>query len=191
MATFPLPQVPSQGFQSGALAFGNDRGKVEHAACDLVAPAGTQVLAVEDGIVWYGPGKFFESHPDETGKTIWTYELAVVHENFICRYGEIGSSVPQGIRPGAKVTEGQQIAEVGQQIGSTMLHFEMFGNPRSRDPLTKKGNSDYKMIPPFGNIMLICLWLIPTISFLTVWVARRGIIFGIIGGVSRHLVTGS
>ena len=50
MGTFPLPTVPAQTFQSGALVFGNNRGKVEHAACDLVAPPGTPVLAVEDGL---------------------------------------------------------------------------------------------------------------------------------------------
>jgi hypothetical protein len=69
VSTFPLAVLPAQTLQSGGLSFGNNRGKVDHAA--LIAPAGTEVLSMDDGVVWYGPRKFFESKPDLNGHTIW------------------------------------------------------------------------------------------------------------------------
>ena len=63
MATFPLPNIPPESYQAGNLSFGNQRQWQVHAACDLLAPAGTEVYAVEDGKVWYGPRQFFLSGP--------------------------------------------------------------------------------------------------------------------------------
>jgi hypothetical protein len=169
VSTFPLPILPAQNFQSGALSFGNNRGKVDHAACDLVATAGTKVLSMDDGVVWYGPSKFFESKPDLDGHTIWTYELAIIYDNYIVRYGEIGPRLPQDVYPGASVAQGQTIAWVGNQVGSTMLHLEMFGNPASKAPLTNRGNSNYWFVPPARynrredlldptGILLVLMW---------------------------------
>jgi hypothetical protein len=98
--------------------------------------------------VWYGPRKFFESKPDLSGHTIWTYELAVIYDNYVVRYGEIGPTLPQDIHAGAQVVQGQTIAWVGNQVGSTMLHFEMFGNATSKAPLTQMGNSNYSFVQP-------------------------------------------
>jgi murein DD-endopeptidase MepM/ murein hydrolase activator NlpD len=151
MPRFPLPVVPAQQFADGALSFGNDRGKVDHAACDLIAAAGTPVLAIEDGVVWYGPVKFFESRPDAAGNTMWTYELTVIHSFYIARYGEISPNVPSGIHSGVAVQEGQQIASVGDQVGSTMLHFELFRNTNSREPLTRRGNKTYLYVSELGK----------------------------------------
>lgn len=151
MPTFPLPVVPKQDFRTGGLAFGNNRGGLEHAACDLVAPAGTPVLAVADGVIWYGPSKFFDSKPDASGVRISTFELTVIHSDFIARYGEIGQMLASGVKPGATVKEGQQIASVGKQVGDTMLHFEMFSDVQSKGSLTQRGNTTYRNIPKYGN----------------------------------------
>ena len=163
MATFPLPFVPPESYQSGGLSFGNERDWQLHAACDLLAPATTEIYAVEDGIVWYGPRDFFLSGPQhwdaDLKKTVCntdavcipTYELAVIHANFIVRYGEIGSTVPTGIAANAKVSEGQLIAYVGNQSVHTMLHFEMYSNAADRDYLSQKGNWKYNEFTPKGK----------------------------------------
>jgi hypothetical protein len=148
MSVFPLSFVPRQDFTYGGLAFGNDRGTVDHAACDLIAPAGTPVLAMDDGVVWYTSSPFFQSHPDNEGRTMWTYEMAVVHANYIVRYGEIAQQNPPGVRAGAQVTAGQQIGTVGAQVGSTMLHLEMFHDTGSRVGLTQRGNMHYTIVAP-------------------------------------------
>ena len=61
MATFPLPFVPTQSYKTGGRRFGANRddGKRKHAACDLIAPKGTEIYAVENGKVTYGPYLFY------------------------------------------------------------------------------------------------------------------------------------
>jgi murein DD-endopeptidase MepM/ murein hydrolase activator NlpD len=159
MATFPLAHVPAESYQSGGLSFGNERDWQLHAACDLLAPAGTEIYAVEDGVVWYGPKSFFLSGPQHwdadqkksvcnDGETcIMTYELAVVHSTFIVRYGEVGMRHPKEVVPGASVSEGQLIAWVGAQSVHTMLHFEMYSDVNDLAPLTQKDNKKYVNIP--------------------------------------------
>jgi murein DD-endopeptidase MepM/ murein hydrolase activator NlpD len=157
MATFPLPFRPSLSYKTGGRFFGNDRGGVLHAACDLIAPKGTPVLAVEAGKVLRGPLWFFLSGPkvEQDGKQVCApgvecllvYERQVKHATFIARYGEIDRKLPPGIAPGVEVKEGQVIAYVGAQTVSTMLHFEMFANVNDREPLTKRGNMKYDNFP--------------------------------------------
>jgi murein DD-endopeptidase MepM/ murein hydrolase activator NlpD len=99
--------------------FGSERsgGRRLHAACDLIAPKGTPIRAIEDGVVIEGPKPFYSG----------TYSLVVRHQSGVVRYGEIDSSVPDEVRPGAAVKAGQVIAKVGQlESGSSMLHFELY-----------------------------------------------------------------
>jgi murein DD-endopeptidase MepM/ murein hydrolase activator NlpD len=157
MATFPLPTIPPRSYQAGVLAFGDQRQWQVHAACDLVAPAGTEIFAVEKGKVWYGPRNFFLSGPQhKEGKTIvcntgstciMTYEIAIIHPNFIIRYGEVGSRKAKGIEPGAEVSEGQLIGWVGPQSVHTMLHFEMYSNTDDLASLTQETNTEYVNFP--------------------------------------------
>jgi murein DD-endopeptidase MepM/ murein hydrolase activator NlpD len=164
-AIFPLPFVPNDDYTKGGRGFGANRGSVAHAGCDLTAPAGTKVLAMYDGTVWYF-GTFFlsspTSGPDVTylgnselcqdamivGISWVTFELALVYDDGIIRYGEIAPSLPAGIGFGSKVKAGDHIAWVGQQIGGTMLHLELFDDPSRRDPLTQRGNNNYRFVPP-------------------------------------------
>lgn len=157
MATFPLPNIPPESYQAGNLSFGNQRQWQVHAACDLLAPADTEVYAVEDGKLWYGPRQFFLSGPQHrVGKEIvcnkdstciMTYEIAVIHSKFIIRYGEVALRKAPGIVPGASVTEGQLIGYVGPQSVNTMLHLEMYSNTNDLDPLTQEGNTTYINVP--------------------------------------------
>jgi murein DD-endopeptidase MepM/ murein hydrolase activator NlpD len=57
MATFPLPFRPKEDYHTGGRKFGAGRegGGRKHATCDLIAPKGTEIYAVEDGEVVRGP----------------------------------------------------------------------------------------------------------------------------------------
>jgi hypothetical protein len=116
-----------------------------HAACDLIAPAGTAVLAVEDGTIVSGVVAFWTSGKD-TPKPITVFEVRVRHADYLVRYGEIGATLAGGLKNGDAVSEGQQIASVGAQVGSTMLHFEMYANT-STGELTQRDNKHYLYVP--------------------------------------------
>ena len=53
MPIFPLHVRPKESYKEPPRSFGSsrDHGARKHAGCDLYAPAGTEVLAVEDGTV--------------------------------------------------------------------------------------------------------------------------------------------
>lgn len=137
--SFPLQQRPRVDYHTGARYFGapRDGGARAHAACDLIAPPNTPVLAIADGVVQAGPYAFYEG----------TYALEVRHANFVVRYGEISGTVPAGIRTGAHVTRGQVIARVGLNTsGTSMLHLEMYKGTVT-GPLTQVSNTIYLYVP--------------------------------------------
>ena len=136
---FPFRKRPSLSYKDGGRGFGAGRnGGRKHAGCDLIAPKGTEILAMADGKVITGPYYFYSG----------TYALEVKHDNgMIIRYGEIGQSLPQGIQLGARVSKGQVIAYVGQlNSGSSMLHLEMYKGTKVGG-LTQAGNSIYHYVP--------------------------------------------
>lgn len=131
---FPLNARPSLAYNTGGRRYGANRssGTRKHAGCDLIAPVGTAVRAVEDGTV----KAFYYFYHD-------TWALEVDHEIFTVRYGEVSRRLPPGIRVGVKVVKGQHIASIGRLSGgSHMLHFEMYDNSAT-GPLTVRRN------PPF------------------------------------------
>jgi murein DD-endopeptidase MepM/ murein hydrolase activator NlpD len=161
MATFPLPERPALSYKTGGRRFGDDRGSILHPACDLIAIPETEIYAVEDGTVVYGPRRFFESgphipDPDDNTKSIckpgveclMVYDLLVKHQNFLVRYGEIAIRVPKGIEPKTDVKEGQLIAFVGAQTVASMLHFEMYSNTEDISYPSEKGNMKYLNFKP-------------------------------------------
>jgi uncharacterized protein len=163
MATFPLPARPTENYRTGGLSFGNDRGGLLHAACDLIAVPGTEIYAVEAGTVIYGPRSFFESGPhvwdvDDAGNKksvckpggtcLWVYDLFVQHADFLVRYGEIALTRAPGIKPQAPVEEGQLIGYVGDQSIQKMLHFEMYSNTNDLSYPTVIGNMKYLNFTP-------------------------------------------
>ena len=94
-------------------------GVLKHAACDLIAPPGTPVLAVADGFVRDAPYAFY---PKE-GPLI-TYAFSIQHTGFVARYCEIDKKVD--VKVGDYVLEGQVIAYIGDQPGHDMLHLEIY-----------------------------------------------------------------
>jgi murein DD-endopeptidase MepM/ murein hydrolase activator NlpD len=150
--SFPISILPSvswhkndSGTHFGAPRTGEYSGV--HPACDLISPAGTPVLAVADGKVIRGPYAFAKYTCDHGRRTTTTFAIEVLHEDFIARYGEIASRLPSGVAVGYTVSEGQRIAEVGDQCGGCMLHFEMYKNTARLDNLTDYDNLRYLYVP--------------------------------------------
>jgi murein DD-endopeptidase MepM/ murein hydrolase activator NlpD len=133
MLTFPLRTRPTADYHMGGLRFGasRDNGR-KHAGCDLVAPKGAEIIAVDDGTVINGPYAFYHG----------TFALEVRHTYLVVRYGEI-SGVATGIQVGARVTRGQVIAYVGKMNVDSMLHIEMYSGFDS-GPLTVRANIPFE-----------------------------------------------
>ena len=134
---FPLPFMPERNYVGG-LGFDADRSAVarklgtipgnvlRHGACDLVAPPGTPVLAIDDGRVLRGPYPFF----------LGTWAIEVQHTNFIARYCEVAGRTE--VRKHDPVFAGQVIGYVGNQPGGDMLHLELFSGALTGDLTTAK-----------------------------------------------------
>lgn len=160
MAVFPLPLKPKHNYHYGGIAFRGTskwRGDRIHAACDLVVPAGTPVLAVTGGFVTSVPKSSFY---------LGTYTVTIKHHNFVVRYGEV--AFERLVEEGDTVFEGQQIGTVGRNTnGGAMLHFEMYRGDAAGF-LSQKGNdSNYKYVKP-GNFQRRKDLLDPT-PFLDSW----------------------
>jgi murein DD-endopeptidase MepM/ murein hydrolase activator NlpD len=143
---FPIPFVPALDYR-GSRGWNADRsavakqlnipgGVLKHAACDLIAPPGTPVLAVANGFVREVPYAFY---PKE-GPLI-TYAFSVQHRGFVARYCEIDREVE--VKPGDYVLEGQVIAYVGNQPGYDMLHLELYEGTEFGQLSTPNANAPF------------------------------------------------
>ena len=134
---FPLPKPPLATFRGGARYFGAPRsgGSRLHAACDLLAPVGTPIRAIADGVVLQAPYFFYSG----------TNALEVRHPGIgIVRYGEIHLNKVVHLKGGEHVRAGDIIAYVGRlDSGSSMLHFELYSGSASGS-LTVRGNPPYQ-----------------------------------------------
>lgn len=134
MATFPLRKRPAASYRQAPRSYGSprDRGTRRHAGCDLYAPVGTDVLAVEDGIVLRGPYLFYDG----------VHAVEVQHPCGIVRYGEL-SGAPE-LKAGAPVKAGQVIGWVGKMktVPQSMLHFELYSGAGS-------GQLTDRNLPPY------------------------------------------
>jgi murein DD-endopeptidase MepM/ murein hydrolase activator NlpD len=133
---FPLPFVPIHSYKAGGRRFGADRdkGRRKHAGCDLIAPVGTPIFAVDDGVVMEAAEREFYRG---------TFAVVVQHRGYVVRYCEVKSVAP-GIRRGAVVRAGTVIAYVGKMFVSSMLHFELYRGPYGAGGLTNRKNQPYQ-----------------------------------------------
>jgi murein DD-endopeptidase MepM/ murein hydrolase activator NlpD len=136
MATFPLPFRPKEDYHKGGLKFGaqRDSGGRKHAACDLIAPKGTEIYAVEDGEVVRGPYDFYHGTN--------ALEFKITASGRIVRYCEIKSAA-SGVKVGSKLKEGDLIAYVGKMYVDSMLHFELYDGSETGD-LTNRANKPFQ-----------------------------------------------
>lgn len=152
MSTFPLKFRPTVTWHKNPLGthFGATReaGYPVHGACDLIAPAGTKVVAVRDGYIFRGPYQFATYYKDDKHTaTTTTFAIEVAHDYYTIRYCEISERLADGLAAGNFVAEGQEIATVGFQHHS-MLHFELFQDVWRRDYLTDRShNTKYRYVP--------------------------------------------
>lgn len=134
---FPLKERPKDSYHVAPRSFGSRRSnKRKHAGCDLYAPAGTEIMAMKDGIVI----NIYEFY-------LGTKAIEVLHDDKLVRYGEI-HDVKADIKIGSRVKAGQVIAEVGTlkfKSGTTMsmLHLEVYSNTEEGS-LTVRENLPYK-----------------------------------------------
>jgi murein DD-endopeptidase MepM/ murein hydrolase activator NlpD len=179
MPTFPVALIPSGSWHNFASARSGQYASA-HPACDIVVPAGTEVLAVARGTIIAGPYAFAEYTWDDDDHPKChsiTYAIEVKHPEagFIARYCEIGFRLAQGLAVGSDVNEAQTIAYVGLQCGphgpgsGSMLHFEMFRDVNRLDPLTNKTNDKFLHVKGSGYKRRSDL-LDPT-SYLDAWMA--------------------
>ncbi|MDH5822883.1 M23 family metallopeptidase [Luteimonas sp. RD2P54] len=115
--------VPVRGVPRSALldTFSDARGAGRrHDAIDIIAPAGTPVLAVADGHV----EKLFDS--ERGGLTIYQFDPA---RRFAYYYGHLQAYAP-GLAEGQRLRRGQVIGTVGStgnaSPGAPHLHFAIF-----------------------------------------------------------------
>lgn len=132
---FPLASRPKPSYKTGGRKFGAPRGKPrgsrKHAGCDLIVPEGTEIYAVDQGVITRGPYPF----------TTNVFAVEVKHSSFTVRYGEI-SGLAKGLKRGSTIKEGQLIAYVGKMKKESMLHFEMYSG-KAVGPLSQKNNPPY------------------------------------------------
>ena len=121
LAQRPL-EVPVVGIAPKSLSdhFRQSRGDRKHEAIDILAPTGTQVVAVDDGKVV----KLFTSKPG--GLTVYQYDP----EGRLAYYYAHLQRYADGLREGADVRRGQVIGYVGStgnaNPATPHLHFAVF-----------------------------------------------------------------
>ncbi len=114
--------IPVRGVAAGALvrSFDQARGDRRHEALDIMAPAGTPVVAVEDGTV----AKLFTS--EAGGLTIYQFDPSRV----VAYYYAHLDAYAQGLTEGATVRRGEVIGYVGStgnaDAQAPHLHFAVF-----------------------------------------------------------------
>jgi murein DD-endopeptidase MepM/ murein hydrolase activator NlpD len=143
MTIWPVPKIsspvlPQQG-EPGS--FWEDRGDRHHCGVDIYAPAGSEVLACENGEV-IDAG--IQTSPEQV--SYWEKTLYILIKNrsgLYCRYAELADT---NVKIGDRILEGEVIGHVGTVIKShlvdgcsplyiqrlklaghfSMLHFEIY-----------------------------------------------------------------
>jgi len=113
MTTWPLPgsysrEIPGNG-EPGS--FWEDRGDRNHCGVDIYAPAGSEVLAIEQGEVI---DEGLQTSPDRVAYWNTTrYILVRTRSGLYCRYAELGNT---RVKIGDRVLEGEVIGHIGEVI---------------------------------------------------------------------------
>jgi len=137
--SFPFDFIPKPTWHTGEPAFGSRRagGNRKHAGCDLIAPQGTSVYAVADGVVARGPYDF-----KVVGDPKQVQALDIRHGDLLVRYCEIKPASFTGT-----IKKGQKLAEVGlikfPKSEREMLHIEIYTDPESPAPVRDDYNAPF------------------------------------------------
>jgi murein DD-endopeptidase MepM/ murein hydrolase activator NlpD len=137
MHIFPLAKKVDSYRTNWSCRFGAPRGGGRtHGGCDLAAPVGTPVFAIDDGVVVEVSSKF------KYDTSVVSIEHGDIYDDDYCiiRYGEVDTIM---VQVGASVKKGDLIAKVGKQPGGTQLHLEMYSGDES-GPFLQEKNPPYK-----------------------------------------------
>lgn len=122
---YPLPSVVRMSSDYGTRSDPFTGRTTTHSGIDLPAPAGTSILAAEDGVVilagwWSGYGNTVII---DHGKGVWSLYGHIRNDGIVVKKGDT-------------VKRGQKVAEVGSTGRSTgnHLHFEVRVNESTVDP---------------------------------------------------------
>ena len=113
---------PLRGYDRAMLRdnFDEGRGKRRHEALDIMAPRGTEVMAVDDGRV----AKLFKSAAG--GLTVYQFDS---EEKYAYYYAHLDGYAP-GLAEGARLKRGDLVGYVGSTgnapAGAPHLHFAVF-----------------------------------------------------------------
>jgi murein DD-endopeptidase MepM/ murein hydrolase activator NlpD len=146
---FPLAFVPKQDYHKSTNHkrwYGAPRKNGRwHAGCDLIAPVGTAIYAVDAGVVEMASDRGFVSGTRDDGTQFSVGVLAIKHDSgFWARYCEI-KSLAKGVRKGTRVSKGQVVAYVGLMKKDHMLHFELYQGTATGDlGLTQRSSKPYQ-----------------------------------------------
>lgn len=137
MKIFPLKKKVDSYRSNYSCRFGAPRdGNRKHGGCDLAAGAGSDVLAVDGGVVVEVAYKFKYN----------TSVVSIGHGDLydddyvVVRYGEVDTIM---VQLGDTVEQGDVIAKVGKQPGGTQLHLEMYRGDEIGEYLQER-NLPYK-----------------------------------------------
>lgn len=143
----PLPGTPG--------SFWVDRGDRHHGGVDLYAPAGSPVVAIEDGKV-VSAGVF--TSPAQVPYWNRTNQVTILHRSGVfCRYAELGDVA---VEEGASLRGGELIGHVGEVLSllligpeappyirflkeqghGSMLHIEVYQSAPGPSPNYRGGN---------------------------------------------------
>ncbi len=123
----PFTIFPVLGGASYVDDFGDSRGQGSHEGNDLMAPCGTEALAVVDG-------RIDVSYGSRSGWMITLYGARNWYRYIHMQGPNKRRVLPKGLRDGARVKEGQVIGYVGNTGDASYapchLHFELHTNAR-------------------------------------------------------------
>ena len=131
-------RLPVEGFDVRGLRdnFAERRGARVHEAIDLLAPRGTPVVAVDDGVV----KKLFTSVPG--GLTVYQYDPS---ETYAYYYAHL-DRYAEGLAEGKVLKKGDRVGYVGTTgnapPGTPHLHFTIY-----KLPPTRSGGREPRSIP--------------------------------------------
>lgn len=134
---YPLSKKHTQDPFSGGRQFGASRsnGNRAHAGIDLITPAGTEVIAITDGVVNYICYDFYAGTD------------AIITKNSDGTWFTYGELTPL-VQTGSTIVKGQVIGKIkaNNSSGASMLHFETYKGDFDTNVLTTNGDS-YLYVP--------------------------------------------
>ena len=133
----------------GKISYG--RSHHDYPAADIFCPAGSEFVAVTDGVVDFVSREDRWEPRVNDGATRGGLSVAIVGDDGVRYYGSHLSEVAEGIAPGARVVAGQLLGRTGNsgdaRVTAPHLHFGISHPTTPDDWQTRRGE-----IPPYSYL---------------------------------------